>query len=247
MLRYFTFSTRTPINYYSDFIPSAWPIVQNDIQYLVGTLSKCYQHCELECYLFGLSRNSNFKYVAIMPKYDGISCAIKINVKTKLVEKAITRGNVVEGQLITDLVNRAKILTSDEERKHVFRILKYTSDNWFAKCEILMTNEDFHKLNEEREEKGLNPYANRRSAVSGIVNSPKNLDYAKYLTILPLYWINDQENICQCYLKAEVYNPKETSSNRIIQRVEKILFDIRKPEFPFRVDGTSAMASGTGA
>lgn len=233
----FNHLSEKPNKFYTNFTPSSWPIVQNEDSYLVGSLDKTYDHDELIDWLKDRKLVSNFKYIALLPKFDGISCAIRMNVKTGFVEKAITRGNVIEGQLITDLINRAQIYPSEADRKHVFRVLKYTTQIWYAKCEILMTTLQFNELNEERVLRGVKPYANRRSAVSGIVNSPKNIEYGKYLTLMPLYWINDMQSICQCYIDAAVILLDYFHPKKVCKMVDNLSAAIRKPEFPFRVDG----------
>ena len=114
------------------------------------------------------------KGYAIAPKYDGISVALKIE-NHRLIYAA-TRYDGVKGQNITALVKQAQFPSW----------FKDAPDGYY-KCEILMSIDDYNELVKEKQ------YANRRSAVSGIVNTPSNIEYGKYLTIMPLVYYNQEK------------------------------------------------------
>ena len=100
-----------------------------------------------------------------------------------------------------------------------------------------MTIDDYMELKAEMEEAGLKPYANRRSAVAAIINNPKNLNFAKYITIMPLLYVSEDDSII-------IYAPPlSTKYNEypnvmdIFLRCDEMLKKIRDPYFPYRVDG----------
>lgn len=179
---------------------------------LVGTIAdKLYEYSEVRDRVkyYG---TVNYK---IAPKYDGISVAIrKVNGE---ITYAATRYDGYQGQDIRELVKYAKFP-------------KWWDDapDGYYKNEILMSTEDYNKLITEKY------YANRRSAVSGIVNTPSNLKFAKYLTIMPLVYcdLHDVNYIASGLKSVTVYSPRD-----LMDEIEKMLNVVKSSEFPYRVDG----------
>ena len=183
-------------------------------QGLVGTIGdKLYSYQEIK------DRFSyyNCKEYKIAPKYDGISVAI--HKENGIITYAATRYDGYQGQDIRDLVKRAKFP----------KWWKYAPDGYY-KNEILMSTDDYNELINEKY------YANRRSAVSGIVNTPSNLQFAKYLTIMPLLYYNDKEREIQ-YVAGGIESINVYSARDLMDAIEKKLSIIRSADFPYRVDG----------
>ena len=191
-----------------------WDFIDHELPGLVGSLNdKLYTYEEVK---------DRVKYYgthgyAIAPKYDGISVALKLE-NHKLIYAA-TRYDGFRGQNITDLVKRAQFPSWFKE-----------APDGYYKCEILMSIDDYNELVKEKQ------YANRRSAVSGIVNTPSNIAYGKYLTIMPLVYYNqekqDRRYIASGLKEVQIYSPRD-----LMDEIEKLLSKIRSADFPYRVDG----------
>ncbi len=206
---------------------STWEMRRHQYPGLVGSIKKIYTMEELSLYL---EKYRGIKKWGIAPKFDGVSGAITII--DNEIDLGVTRGDGYEGQDITEVVRRAKMV---DKYWAPFMYENFNISGRY-KCELVISQNDFEKLIEEKE------YVNRRSATTGIVNSPKNLQYAKYITILPLLYTDGDEN--EKYL----YNPPgmktfETGENKRdnLQKMEKEIYSmlsvIRNSEFPYRVDG----------
>ena len=97
----------------------------------------------------------NFDYVCEL-KYDGL--AISLIYKEGVLDKAITRGDGVRGDIVTDNIRTIKTIP-----------LKLSGDypsNLCIRGEIIMPHSSFNKLNDEKEEIGEKPFANPRNAAS---------------------------------------------------------------------------------
>lgn len=193
-----------------------WNFIEHEIPGVVGTISKAYNYKELKDYLR--------KYIGVdkfilAPKFDGISCAIKI-VDGKIISGA-TRYNGIMGQDITELVKRAK-----NSENFIFPEL----GNGFYKCELCVGTKEFEELIKIRK------YANRRSATAGIINTPSNLNYAEFITIIPLVFYNpkrkEMKYLAPYQKTVQYYSPAD-----LMEEVERMLENIRSKDFPFRVDG----------
>lgn len=207
---------KTDTMYLADDILSnkKWDFVNHPCPGVVGTIGDklyTYQEVKDRVKYFGCSQYK------IAPKYDGISVAIqKENGK---IVYAATRYDGMQGQDIRELVKRAKFP----------KWWKDAPDGYY-KNEILMSTEDYDELIHEKY------YANRRSAVSGIVNTPTNLQYAKYLTIMPLlYYDRPKQEIH--YIAAGIETVNVYSPRDLMDAIEKKLEFIRSADFPYRVDG----------
>ncbi|MGI6718093.1 MAG: NAD-dependent DNA ligase LigA [Bacteroidales bacterium] len=121
----------------------------------------------------------NFSYVCEM-KYDGL--AISLIYKNGVLDKAITRGDGIRGDVVTDNIRTIKTVP-----------LKLSGDypqNLCVRGEIIMPHSSFKILNDEREEIGEKPFANPRNAASGTIKllNPKevarrNLDFKIYTVL----------------------------------------------------------------
>lgn len=191
-----------------------WNFVEHPLQGLVGTISdKLYSYDEIKnrVLYYGCSRYK------IAPKYDGIS--VGIEKRNGKIVYAATRYDGYQGQDIRELVKLSKFPKWFKE-----------APDGFYKNEILMSTDDYNELIKEKE------YANRRSAVSGIVNTPSNLEYAHYLTIIPLLYFDPRDksitHIAGGIQTVDVYSPRD-----LMDAIDHMLAKIRSSEFQFRVDG----------
>jgi len=201
---------------FSDTIGRKWNMIDHEIPGVVGTIDKVYTYKELKNYL---SRFRGIESFIISPKYDGISAAVKV--KNGEIVYAATRYNGIQGQDITALVKR-----SSNGRKFIDK----DHQNGFYKCELCVSTEAFEEL------KTIKAYANRRSATSGIINTPSNLEYARFVTVIPLAFYDDKrqklEYIAPGQKRVQFYSPAD-----LMEDVEQLLSTIRDRKFPFRVDG----------
>lgn len=103
--------------------------------------------------------------VIIQPKFDGLSIEIQY-IDNKL--KFITRGN---GETGDDVTAQCMQIPDIEHLSKLF-----TSDKQSYRAEILMTHDDFKRINKQREENGEDPLSNCRNGASGML---RNIDVSK--------------------------------------------------------------------
>ncbi len=181
--------------------------------------------------------------LVVQPKCDGISLEI-IYQNGKLVE-AITRGDGHIGDVITQNVVKMKNFVSQFK------------DNFSGavRCEIVMLNKDFEKLNKlvknnapalSREGDGEGFYSNSRNAVSGI---SQRLD-GKYSELCSLYAVDlycrdvlqnvSTESNKINYLKTHGFTTVENFICQNFDQVETIYQDFlnkKRKDYPFEIDG----------
>lgn len=202
-----------------------WEFVKHEQPGMVGTIKKVYEFSELEAWFNNLVKVSGGKQCIIAPKFDGISSAIKI--RNGAICLGVTRNDGYQGQDITKVVQNAS--NADEIVKMYSCNLGDDESVWI-KTELVMTTTNFNALLEEK------TYANRRSATSGIVNTPKNLSLAKYITIIPLakFQTNSKELTYSPLDSKKIYI---TSANALMDEIETMLGRIRDSSYPIRTDG----------
>lgn len=200
---------------------NVWPIVDHEDRSMVGSIEKVYSLEELEKYY---SKYEYYRQWILGPKYDGISAAVKV--ESGIITKAWTRYDGWKGQDITPVVANAK---NADMFMYEFET-SYANPDGFYKVELAVGNDEFEELIQEKE------YANRRSATSGIVNTPKNLHLAKYITIIPLAKKN-VNGVLEYKPKGAVMLDDVGSSRYLYQCVKDILAQCALPSFQFRYDG----------
>jgi len=193
---------------------SHWGFIEHKIPGVVGSLPKIYTYDEVKAYYEGMGRHIRYR---LSPKYDGVS--VSVEVLGGHIFSGATRYNGLKGQDITALIKRAA------------NAAWFTGKpDGFYKCEMLVSTKAFNELVKEKK------YANRRSATSGIINTPKNLYLAKYIALVPLLYYNPDKKERR-FIAPEAIEVEPYSARDLMDEVEQKLEKIRSNDFPFRVDG----------
>lgn len=161
----------------------------------------------------------------VQPKCDGISLEIEYK-EGKLVD-AITRGDGQVGDVITQNVVKMK--------NFVLSLPKDFSGS--VRCEIVMLEKDFQKLNQISEEK----YSNSRNAASGI---SQRLD-SKYSEYCSLYAVDTSKQFSTevdkiNFLKDHDFTTVENFHCATFEEIETIYqkyLTQKRKEYPFEIDG----------
>ena len=139
------------------------------------SLANCYSGEELDDFFKRINKEfldiidndySDVNFIA-EPKYDGL--AISLRYINGYLDKAVTRGNGIEGDDVTENVKTIQSVPL----KLNFDKLNLSANELEVRGEILMSHKSFQKANDERIKNGEQPFANPRNAASG---SLKQLD-----------------------------------------------------------------------
>lgn len=201
---------------------STWNLIPHEEPGVVGSIGKVYTKDELMKYWRKYAHI--YEYI-LGPKYDGISAAVKV--VGGVIVKACTRYDGILGQDITDVVIRAHNADS------FMNEIQDSTPDGFYKVELCVGTTEFEQLIKEKE------YANRRSATSGIVNSPKNLHLAKYVTIIPLAKFTKDRFIYSP--RGYVRINRIGSAECLYDKIQEVLEIIRSADFEYRTDGVVVM------
>ena len=203
-----------------------WRFIKHEFPGIVGTIKKAYTEDELYTYLQKWKSASDYMKFIIAPKYDGISSGIKINSDGEIL-LGVTRNNGIKGQDITKVIKAAH--NARDIGGYYATKLKKGETAW-VKTELCVSSKNYEELIQEKR------YKNRRSATSGIVNSPKNLSLANYITIIPLaeYHMNS-DMISYHPPDAEIVRVRDVYE--LMKHIEKMLSMIRDSSYDFRTDG----------
>ncbi len=110
---------------------------------------------EFEEWMERIEKNFPDERYYVEPKFDGAS--LNLVYENGLLREAITRGDGVEGE---DVTNNARTINS-------IRLEIEHEDLIEIRGEVLMTLREFNRINRERIEKGQTPFANPRNAAAG--------------------------------------------------------------------------------
>ena len=166
-------------------------------------------------------------------KIDGLS--VSCFYENGLLKTASTRGNGTIGEIITE---NAKTINSIP--------LKLKNNlNIEVRGEIFMPKKSFEKVNQERQEQGLEPFQNCRNAASGTIKSldPKVVAKRK-LDNFMYQLISDEKIDCQSDVLKFLNEQglKTNTQSKLCNNVEEIMDFItywkeHKEELPYPIDG----------
>jgi len=182
----------------------------------------------------GLGTNQ-YEYVCEL-KFDGLS--ISLHYENGILEKAVTRGDGVKGDIVTDNVKTIKTLKTH---------LKGDVPNKLeARGEIFMHRAAFNRLNEQRVAKGDKEYANPRNVASGTLKQQDSADVAKRPLDIFIYHIiekeNRFENHWQSLAAARNWGLKVSTDGKICSTMNDVLdfiqvWDNKRHELGYDIDG----------
>lgn len=210
---------------YADLIygESTWTFIAHENPGMVGTVAKVYDEEDVKAFMDkNDSPNPKYRQQYILgPKYDGISSVIHLE-KGKL-GAAVTRNDGSKGQDIREVIRRSKNI------KKLLR--QYEDRDVWIKTELCVGQSDFEELIEHKK------YKNRRSATAGIVNSPKNIDLAQYITVIPLAVQDTESGRLEYTPEGSVKITPDGYIGVMMEAINKMLQSIRSADFEFRTDG----------
>jgi len=194
----------------------------------MGSQNKVTNYADLVHY-FELKKTNNDTHFVVQPKIDGIS--LEIEYKDGMLIDAITRGDGVTGDVITQNVVRMQNLAMTLPKDFTGAI----------RCEIVVTYKDFEKLNSASTETKTD-YSNPRNAVSGI---SQRLD-GKFSEFCSLFAVDITSNNLLTetekieFLKRLGFTPVETHLCQNFEQIESIYQDFllkNRQNYPFEIDG----------
>ena len=113
----------------------------------------------------------------VEPKIDGV--AVSLTYENGVLSKATTRGNGVEGDIITQNILHIENLPVHIESTDFPSLIE-------IRGEIFMSHEEFNRINDERDKQGMDLYANPRNLTAGTVKllDPKEAKSRKIEIVL---------------------------------------------------------------
>ena len=179
---------------------------------------------------------TDIEYVCEL-KYDGVS--ISLLYKNGLFDKAITRGDGFQGDDVSQNVKTIKSIP--------LKLKGDYPDDFEIRGEIFLPLDGFERMNQERINSGLEPFANPRNAASGSVKTLDSNEVAKrpldcflYYTILEKS--QQKETHFDSLIDAKRWGfkvPTETKVCSTIQDVIKFVsyWDTKRHDLPYEIDG----------
>lgn len=148
------------------------------------SLAKAYSYDDIEKFLDTIKKvvpedKINF---SIEPKIDGLSIAI--HYENGYLTKAITRGDGIEGEIVTSNIMQIESIP---------KIINY-KNNLEVRGEVFLPKAKFYQLNREMNELGLKKFANPRNAASGTLRQLNEEIVAKRGLEAYLYELVDPQN-----------------------------------------------------
>ena len=171
-------------------------------------------------------------------KFDGIS--ISLTYENGLFVKAVTRGDGTQGDDVTTNVKTIRTIP--------LRLKGNYPDFFEMRGEIIMPHSSFNAINAEREDLGLQPFANPRNAAAGTIKLQDSKEVAKRKLDQYCYFMmmDDDKmifrNHYESLMAAKQWGFNVSNFMAICQNVEDIeefinYWDEKRKELPFDIDG----------
>ncbi|RAR75453.1 NAD-dependent DNA ligase LigA [Flavobacterium aciduliphilum] len=169
-------------------------------------------------------------------KYDGAS--ISITYENGILVKAVTRGDGIQGDDVTNNVKTIKSIP-----------LKVTGNfpkKFDIRGEIILPIEGFEKMNQELLDKGEQPYSNPRNTASGSLKLQDSSEVAKRPLDCLLYFIIGEDLPFTTQFEglqaARNWGFKVPTQSRLANNIEEVLefiayWDVHRHDLPYETDG----------
>ena len=171
-------------------------------------------------------------------KFDGIS--ISLTYENGLFVKAVTRGDGTQGDDVTTNVKTIRTIP--------LRLKGDYPDFFEMRGEIIMPHSSFNAINAEREDLGLQPFANPRNAAAGTIKLQDSKEVAKRKLDQYCYFMmmdDDKmifKNHYESLMASKQWGFNVSNFMAICQNVEDIedfinYWDEKRIDLPFDIDG----------
>ncbi len=212
---------------------------QREHRYPMLSLANTYSYEELIDFDTRTSRGLKgiaYQYVCEL-KYDGTS--ISLIYEDKKLAYAVTRGDGTRGDIVT--ANAKTIPTIPLIINH-----PEAPENFEVRGEIMLSRQQFERLNQERIENGEDPFANPRNAAAGTLKLQKSSEVAKRKLDCFVYYLITEPAIEPSHFKSlELLRswgfhvlPHAQLCNNIHEVYEFIQYwDKERFKLPFDIDG----------
>lgn len=202
------------------------------------SLGNTYNKSELEAFDSRVKTALNVKEVdyTCELKFDGVAIALIYN--DGILSKAITRGDGVQGDVVTNNIKTIRSIPIVLEG-NVPPVLE-------VRGEIIMPHTSFNQLNEEREDTGENLFANPRNAASGSLKLQDSAEVAKRKLDGFIYYLSSEfPNITTHYdalQQLKTLKFKVSPFSRLCHNINEVFdfieeWDNKRKTLPFDIDG----------
>jgi DNA ligase (NAD+) len=206
-------------------------------RYPMLSLSNSYSESEISDFIKRVEKTvgSGIEFVCEL-KYDGV--AISLTYENGLLVQAITRGDGVQGDDVTNNIKTIKSIP--------LRLQEGYPEELEVRGEIFMPRKGFDALNAEREEIGDTPFANPRNATAGSIKMQDPKAVAKRPLDCIIYYIPQELPGISTHYNAIKYAGKlglKVPKNIALCKSEKEIFEfindwnIGRDHLPYDIDG----------
>lgn len=179
--------------------------------------------------------SSGLEYVCEL-KYDGL--AISLVYENGILMRAVTRGDGVQGDVVTANVKTIRTVP--------LKLQGDFPDLIEVRGEIIMSHQNFERLNAEREDAGDEPFANPRNAASGTLKLQDSAEVARRGLDFKPYFVLGKQNygsnhfdsilkLSEWGFRASDVMVKAPSIQEVIDFMHS--WDEKRKTLPFDIDG----------
>lgn len=216
-------------------ITKNFPTVQH--QFRMYSLDNSYDFDDLEDWEKRVQRTLNepVEFVAEL-KYDGAS--ISILYENGVMKEAVTRGDGFRGDEIT-----ANVKTISDIPMQLYGDFP---ERFFMRGEIYLTRKNFDKINERREEEGLDLFMNPRNTASGSLKMQDSAEVGKRKLSAVLYQFISTEMPAETHWellqKSRAWGFRISDQAKLCKTLDDVktfinFWDVERHHLPFEIDG----------
>ena len=211
-----------------------WQLKEHTAPQMVGSVEKVFT---MEDVIDFVKKEASNRFgttlITFAPKYDGVGINIEYDPVTSDFVSALTRKDGRFGQELIKVIKNCE----NYSELLMLAVNRFGNSHGYIKSEILLSQSSFDELNKEKS------YANRRNAVSGLVNTPTNLPLTKYLHVMPLAyateksrkkWSYDYDPEGSITIEAETILANPSLCEHYINQILK---DTHDAGYEYRTDG----------
>lgn len=207
-------------------------------QYPMLSLGNTYSEEELKEFderVYKQLGHRDYEYVCEL-KFDGLSISLHYG-QGKLI-RAVTRGDGVKGDVVTDNVKTIKALKT--------RLHGDFPETLEVRGEIFMHRPAFERINAEREEAGEDLYANPRNLAAGILKQQDSAEVAKKPLDIFLYQLIENSGLVKTHFesldKLKAWGLPVSDASRKCASIEEVFqfiqqWDEQRKQLSYDIDG----------